>query len=314
MHATVLAKIRTKRGQVLYALEHMPRGSSIVELQSWLREHGCEPPVRTYASPIVNEWRARQGLADTGGAPQLTPELLAELDAVAHRQDTSPAPHDVLDGTHASPVRVLDAVTTPALVPPTPAPTPASGTGEANSAVKALRWVAAARGELDTHRRPRQDTVTGTAGRLWAWLAFLLGAGFSVLANVVQTLHPTPEHLAQWLADRPEATAADWTPDPVAVAFGVFWPLAVLLAVELLTRVHWQPGFLFGIVRYGGTLACAVVAGVVSYGHMRDLFLTWGQDNLTAYAGPVAVDGLMLVAAAALLSIAKGRAAARRET
>jgi hypothetical protein len=45
----------------------------------------------------------------------------------------------------------------------------------------------------------------------------------------------------------------------------------------------------------------ATLAGVLSYRHMAGLLASWGEDTLSAYLGPLAVDGLMILAAAALL-------------
>ncbi|GAA2355727.1 DUF2637 domain-containing protein [Dactylosporangium salmoneum] len=46
----------------------------------------------------------------------------------------------------------------------------------------------------------------------------------------------------------------------------------------------------------------ALVAAVVSYRHLSGLFRHYGEDPLTATLGPLAVDGLMVMAAAALLT------------
>jgi hypothetical protein len=50
-------------------------------VRRWLYKHGQQPPSRPYAAPLVNEWRARNGVTDTGGHVLLTPELIAEMDA-----------------------------------------------------------------------------------------------------------------------------------------------------------------------------------------------------------------------------------------
>lgn len=56
------------------------------------------------------------------------------------------------------------------------------------------------------------------------------------------------------------------------------------------------------MARFGGLLPVAVVAAVVSYRHLSGLIHHYGEDDLTAIAGPAAVDGLMIMAAAALLA------------
>jgi hypothetical protein len=75
--------------------------------------------------------------------------------------------------------------------------------------------------------------------------------------------------------------------------------------VEVITRVSWRPGFLFGLARYGGTTLVATVAAVMSYRHMAGLLAIWGEDVWGAHLGPLAVDGLMVVAAAALLTMSR---------
>jgi hypothetical protein len=71
-----------------------------------------------------------------------------------------------------------------------------------------------------------------------------------------------------------------------------------------MTRPRWlRAGFWWGIARYGGTGLVAVVAAVMSYRHMRSLLASYGEDPLNAAIGPLAVDGLMVVAGFALLAM-----------
>ncbi|MET8764415.1 hypothetical protein [Lentzea sp. NPDC004782] len=79
-HEAALGRLRTKKAQILYALEHVPHGSTVEDVRRWLHRHGQQVPTRPYAAPIVNEWRARNGVTDTGGHVPLTPELIAELE------------------------------------------------------------------------------------------------------------------------------------------------------------------------------------------------------------------------------------------
>ncbi|MFD7161705.1 DUF2637 domain-containing protein [Kribbella sp. NPDC059898] len=124
-------------------------------------------------------------------------------------------------------------------------------------------------------------------GRFVAWLAFATGIGASVAANML--------HAAEGGAQAAELIGA------------AFWPLALLLSIELLTRVTWPTGWLWGTGRFVGVGLVAVVAFVLSYRHMAGLLTSWGEDPLNAYLGPLAVDGLMLVAATALLAITRTR-------
>lgn len=116
--------------------------------------------------------------------------------------------------------------------------------------------------------------------RLIAWAAFLLGSIASVAANVA---HARPDL-------GPRLTAA-------------FAPLALVLAVELAVRVRWRRGFWWAVGRWGGTGLVAVVTAVVSYRHQADLLAGYGEDAVSAAILPLSVDGLMIVAAAALLAL-----------
>jgi hypothetical protein len=126
------------------------------------------------------------------------------------------------------------------------------------------------------------------AGRGVATLAFLAGIVASVAANV-----------GHELAGGGGAGA---------VLASAFWPVALLLAVETLVRVSWPTGRWFWLARYGGLTSVAAVAAAVSFTHMSGLLASWGEPWVAVHAGPVAVDGLMTMAAAALLGIGRKRA------
>jgi hypothetical protein len=149
----------------------------------------------------------------------------------------------------------------------------------------------------DRPPRPRGIIVT--------WAAFALGVAVSVAANVAHTWHPKPEILKAHL--RAGGTLDNWAPDPGAQLGAAFFPLALLLCVEILQRVPWPPGVLWTIARFGGTSIVAGVAAVVSYGHMHGLLLTYGENQLTATIGPLAVDGLMVVSSFGLLALSRTR-------
>lgn len=130
-------------------------------------------------------------------------------------------------------------------------------------------------------------------GRGWAYAGAILGAGVSVAANVLHSYVP------------PAAAPAGWRPPAGAVVGAVFWPVALLVALEILARVAWPDGARWQWLRYGGLVPVALVAAVVSYRHMSGLLAWYREDALTVAIGPLAVDGLMVMAAGAL--IATGR-------
>jgi DNA-binding CsgD family transcriptional regulator len=128
------------------------------------------------------------------------------------------------------------------------------------------------------------------AGRRWAYVGALLGAGVSVAANVAHSYVP------------PDEASASWSPHAGAVAEAVFWPVALLVAIEVLARVAWPQAVRWTVIRFGGLGPVAGVAAVVSYRHLSALLAYYGEDRITSAVGPLAVDGLMVMATGALLA------------
>ena len=131
------------------------------------------------------------------------------------------------------------------------------------------------------------------AGRAWAYAGALLGGAVSVAANVAHSYVP------------PAAAAAGWRPQPGAVLGAVFWPVALFVAIETLARTGWPEGLRWLGLRWLGLLPVAAVAAVVSYRHLSGLLAFYGEDALTVRIGPLAVDGLMVVATGALIATAR---------
>jgi hypothetical protein len=136
----------------------------------------------------------------------------------------------------------------------------------------------------------RQPIPSTPSGRGWAYLGALVGAGVSVAANVAHSYVP------------PDAAPSSWSPHTGAVVGAVFWPVALLVAIEVLARVAWPAGGRWLLVRFGGLGPVAIVAAVVSYRHLSGLLSFYGEDAITASVGPLAVDGLMVMATGALLA------------
>jgi hypothetical protein len=133
-------------------------------------------------------------------------------------------------------------------------------------------------------------TTSNTPGRGWAYIGAILGGAVSVAANIAHSYIP-PTH-----------AAVDWSPDTGAVIGSVFWPVALFVAVEILTRIPWPAGKGWTMLRFGGLLPVALVAAVVSYRHLSGLLDHYSEDTLTVTIGPLAVDGLMIMATGALLA------------
>jgi hypothetical protein len=146
--------------------------------------------------------------------------------------------------------------------------------------------------------RGTQSTATNaepapgpTGGRLVSWVGFVFGSVMSVAANVLHT----------WL---PAAVMPPgWTPGIASQVGAAVWPIGLLLSVEVLSRVKWQPGVWWSLARYGGAGTVALGAAVISYGHLRDVLTAWGYGPLAAHVGPLVLDGLMVIAGFALLAM-----------
>lgn len=79
-------------------------------------------------------------------------------------------------------------------------------------------------------------------------------------------------------------------------------PLSLLLTLEVLVRI---PAGRIGstLMRVAATLAVAGAAGWLSYIHMAATARAHGEHGVNAYVWPASVDGLMIVAAVALVEL-----------
>lgn len=127
--------------------------------------------------------------------------------------------------------------------------------------------------------------MTPKPARALAWLTFSLGIVVSVLGNI--------------------GHAASDGMQPGEWAGAAFWPLALLLSIEVIVRVRWQLEKRWTLARFIGLVVVSVVAAILSYLHLRSLLIFWNYGAFQGSIGPLAVDGLMLIAASALLSISK---------
>lgn len=125
-----------------------------------------------------------------------------------------------------------------------------------------------------------------SSGRRWARFGLIFGAGISLLGNVTHTV----------LA---ESTVNLGIRLPLAIV----WPVALVVAVEILVRVSWRRSLLDWAGRFAMVALVGSVAGVVSYRHLNSLMHMAGEDDFSTLIGPVAIDGLMLGSTIALLAI-----------
>ena len=125
-------------------------------------------------------------------------------------------------------------------------------------------------------------------GLHWPHVALALGGSGSVAANVAHAyVHGSPA--------------------VGAVVASVLWPVMVVVAVELLISTPWPPGWTWAVTRFVGVGLVGVVAAVVSYRHMSGLLAAYGEDHIVSGLGPVAVDGLMVMATASLVAVRRVR-------
>jgi hypothetical protein len=134
----------------------------------------------------------------------------------------------------------------------------------------------------------------GKPPQVVAWCGFVFGSVVSVAANVLAARIP------------PRDAPAGWSPRLDAQVGAAVWPVALLLSVEVLSRIPWPDGWLWKLARYGGVGLVAAGSAVISYQHIRDVLVSWGYPVLSAGVGPLVVDGLMTASGFALLAIAGG--------
>jgi hypothetical protein len=127
--------------------------------------------------------------------------------------------------------------------------------------------------------------------RFMAWVGFALGSVVSVAGNWLHAWLPAGDN------------APGWAPSLASQVGAAVWPVALLVSVEVLSRTAWQPGWLWALVRLGGVGVVALGSGVISYGHIHGVLLSWGYDPLGAGVGPLVIDGLMVVSGFALLAM-----------
>ncbi|MFG2038127.1 DUF2637 domain-containing protein [Dactylosporangium sp. NPDC048998] len=114
----------------------------------------------------------------------------------------------------------------------------------------------------------------------WAVRAtLLLGVAASVAANI---LHANGNPISQ--------TIAAWP------------PLALLLTVELVSRVPVHRRSL-AILRVVATIAISGIAAWVSYWHMAGVAARYGETGASPYLLPFSVDGLIVVASICLVEL-----------
>jgi Protein of unknown function (DUF2637) len=91
--------------------------------------------------------------------------------------------------------------------------------------------------------------------------------------------------------------------DPISKAISAWPPIALLLAIELISRVPLSNRRLASI-RIAATTAIAGIAAWISYGHMTAVAAHYGERGGTPYLLPLSVDGLVAAASVSLVELA----------
>jgi len=99
--------------------------------------------------------------------------------------------------------------------------------------------------------------------------------------------------------------------NPISQAIAAWPPLALLLTVELISRVPVHRRSL-ALARWAATATIAGIAAWVSYWHMAGVAARYGETGASPYLLPLSVDGLIVVASICLVELG-GRISAATE-
>lgn len=100
-------------------------------------------------------------------------------------------------------------------------------------------------------------------------------------------------------------------PNPISQVIAAWPPLALLVTIELVSRVPVHRRAL-AVLRVVATATIAGIAAWVSYWHMTSVAARYGEGSVSAHLLPLSVDGLVLVASVSLVELA-GRIRATSE-
>lgn len=121
-----------------------------------------------------------------------------------------------------------------------------------------------------------------------AYLSLAVGSGVSIAGNIADTYRV--------------AETAGRQVDTLDIVISAFWPAAVLLAIEMFVSHLWPRTVAMQAVRWLGSLGIGFVAMYVSWHHLADLLSSRGQDSVVSWLGPLAIDGLAIMATGLILS------------
>src|SRR6266700_4478236 len=91
--------------------------------------------------------------------------------------------------------------------------------------------------------------------------------------------------------------------NPISQTIAAWPPLALLLTVELVSRVPVHRRGL-AVIRIVATTAIAGIAAWVSYWHMAGVCARYGESPVSEHLVPLCVDGLVVAASISLVELA----------
>src|SRR5690606_11424327 len=92
-------------------------------------------------------------------------------------------------------------------------------------------------------------------------------------------------------------------PNPISQTIAAWPPLALLLTIELVSRVPIHRRSL-AVLRVLATVVISGIAAWVSYWHMAGVATRYGETGASPYLLPISVDGLIVVASISLVELA----------
>lgn len=125
--------------------------------------------------------------------------------------------------------------------------------------------------------------------RRLAWAMLAGGMGLSISAN---GLHADP--------------------NPIAVVIAAIPPVTLWATLELVIRLPLRRRA-WAITQKGVTLVLAGIAAVVSYSHIQEVCLRYGEDATIARLVPLCIDGMILAGSLGLIEIRAEERTARTD-
>jgi hypothetical protein len=91
--------------------------------------------------------------------------------------------------------------------------------------------------------------------------------------------------------------------EPLALASSVAWPTVGVVGLKLIMYdALWGTGKWWNLARYGLVGGLVLGSMAISMSHTYSVLTMWGVDHLSATAGPIVLDIVMVMAGVALIN------------